>query len=114
MINDTFSIKKCSEHCFHPRFFFFLHSHFLSFSVLLCYSNTYRLDKHSSSYAHFNISNISVPVFFDLTQNLIAALFFRFETFDTTKILTSQQQLQSPYHQPNTLKLVHHINKRSV
>jgi hypothetical protein len=31
MMNDTFSIKKCSQHCFHLRF---LHSHILSFWFL--------------------------------------------------------------------------------
>jgi hypothetical protein len=30
MVNDKFSIKKCSQHCFYPRC---LHSHFLSFYV---------------------------------------------------------------------------------
>jgi hypothetical protein len=41
---------------------------------LLCHSITLALDKHSSPYALFNISNVSVAVFFHLTQNLIAAL----------------------------------------
>jgi hypothetical protein len=58
MMNDTFRIKKCSQHCFYPRF---LHSHFLSFEPFM-HSNILVLDEHSSLCALFSISNVSVAV----------------------------------------------------
>jgi hypothetical protein len=60
--------------------------------TFLCHWNTCVLDKHSSSYALFSISNVSVPAFFNFTHNLIAAL-FHFETFNTEKKRTSPKQL---------------------
>jgi hypothetical protein len=44
------------------------------FLKLLCPSNTLVLDKHSSQYALFNVSNVSVTALINFTQNLIAAL----------------------------------------
>jgi hypothetical protein len=41
---------------------------------LLYHSNTLVLDKHSSPYTLFNISNVSAAVSFNFTQNLIDAL----------------------------------------
>jgi hypothetical protein len=71
VMNGNFSIKQCSRHCFHPRF---LHSHFLSFFEPFIPSNTLVLDKQSSPYALFYISDISVIVFFNSTENLKSAL----------------------------------------
>jgi hypothetical protein len=56
----------------------------LSFFQPFIHSNTLVLDKHSSPYALFNISNVSVAVFFNFTQNYRCS-WFHFETFDTTK-----------------------------
>jgi hypothetical protein len=41
---------------------------------ILCHSNTFVLNKYCSLYALSNISNVSVAVFFNFTQKLIAAL----------------------------------------
>jgi hypothetical protein len=49
-----------------------LYSRFLiPYLNLLCHSSTLVLDKHFSPHELFNISNASVPVFFNFTRNLI-------------------------------------------
>jgi hypothetical protein len=80
-MNDTVSIKKCSQHCSYPRF---LHSHFLNFfEHFMPFKHTCS-GKYSPMCTVFNIWNVSVAVFFNFTENLITAL-FHFETFNMTK-----------------------------
>jgi hypothetical protein len=72
-MNDKSSKKKKNQSIlFSPAIFAFpLLELYLN---LLRHSNTLVLDKHSPLYALFNISNVSVAIFFNSTQNLIAEL----------------------------------------
>jgi hypothetical protein len=61
VMNDIFSIKKCSQHFFLPTIFAVSLSELLvSLDLTKLHSDVLFLNKHSSSYALLDISNVSV------------------------------------------------------